>query len=416
MQLAPHPRRRALALCIFFALATSCGGRDTSAPEPTLTSLTTVAGNQQDGTAGVALPVSPTVEARDQEGAPMPDVSVRFIVTGGGALSDTIVITGADGRASTNWLLGPDADATQSLRAVAGTMAADFTATASDPVPGQTYLGRNGYIEYIAGDLPIIITAPHGGTLTPTEIPDRTGDDITTVRDTNTEELARTVGNVFANETGGRPHIIIVRLRRPKLDANRELEEATKGNVLAGRAWVEFHSFVEAAKQAVIDDDGTGFYIDLHGHGHEIPRLELGYMLTRDDLELSDAALDTPEKEQKSSIRTLSQSSAVSFVQILRGATSLGALFEEEGFPAVPSASTPHPGGNEYFIGGYNTSRHGSSNGGPISGVQIETHFTGVRDTQASREAFASALVSVLTEYLALHDPAVAAVAGSGIR
>src|SRR5688572_27180861 len=246
MRLDSHPRRRVLPFVVVFTLAAACGGKDTSAPEPTLASLASVAGNQQSGTAGVALPANPTVEARDQHGASMSNVSVRFIVAGGGALSDTIVITGEDGRASTAWLLGPDADAPQSLRAVAGTIAADFSASASEPAAGQTYLGRNGYIEYIAGDLPIIITAPHGGTLTPAEIPDRTGTDITTVRDTNTEELARTIGTVFMSEVGGRPHIIIVRLRRTKLDANRHVEEATKGNRLAGRAWIEFHSFVEA--------------------------------------------------------------------------------------------------------------------------------------------------------------------------
>jgi len=409
MRIDPHPRRRVLPLVILFTLAVGCGGKDTSAPERTLASLSSVAGNQQHGTAGLALPVGPVVEARDQDGAPMSDISVRFMVTGGGALSDTIVITGQDGRASTTWLLGPDADAPQSLRAIAGAIATDFTATASAPVPGQTYFGRNAYIEYIAGDLPIVITAPHGGTLTPAEIPDRTGTDITTVRDTNTEELLRTISTVFASEAGGRPHSIIVRQRRTKLDANRPLAEATQGNRLASRAWVEFHSFVEAAKQAVIDQHGTGFYIDLHGHGHAIPRLELGYLLVSGELALSDAVLDTPEKEQASSIRTLSQLSPVSFVQILRGATSLGALFEAEGFPAVPSASTPNPGNAEYFDGGYNTQRHGSRSGGPISGVQIETNFVGVRDTQASREAFARALASVLAEYLALHEPAAAA-------
>ncbi len=46
------------------------------------------------------------------------------------------------------------------------------------------------YIEYIAGDLPIILSAPHGGDMVPEEIPDRTQG--TTVRDSRTEELAWT--------------------------------------------------------------------------------------------------------------------------------------------------------------------------------------------------------------------------------
>lgn len=48
---------------------------------------------------------------------------------------------------------------------------------AIDPGPytaGQSYTGRNGYIVYYAGNSPFIFAAPHGGSLAPGEIPDRT--------------------------------------------------------------------------------------------------------------------------------------------------------------------------------------------------------------------------------------------------
>ena len=41
-------------------------------------------------------------------------------------------------------------------------------------VAGQSYFGRNSYVEYIAGNSPVILSAPHGGLLTPSSIPDRT--------------------------------------------------------------------------------------------------------------------------------------------------------------------------------------------------------------------------------------------------
>ena len=37
-------------------------------------------------------------------------------------------------------------------------------------IPGQSYFGQNNYVEYIAGNLPIIIVVPHGGTLTPVNL------------------------------------------------------------------------------------------------------------------------------------------------------------------------------------------------------------------------------------------------------
>ena len=42
-------------------------------------------------------------------------------------------------------------------------------------VPGHSYFGANGYIEYVAGNAPVIFTASHGGALLPASIPDRTG-------------------------------------------------------------------------------------------------------------------------------------------------------------------------------------------------------------------------------------------------
>ncbi len=37
-------------------------------------------------------------------------------------------------------------------------------------VAGQSHLRRNGYVKYIAGNTPVIFTAPHGGTLSPSSI------------------------------------------------------------------------------------------------------------------------------------------------------------------------------------------------------------------------------------------------------
>lgn len=38
-------------------------------------------------------------------------------------------------------------------------------------VPGTSYFDQNNYVEYIAGNLPIIIAVPHGGVLIPSTLP-----------------------------------------------------------------------------------------------------------------------------------------------------------------------------------------------------------------------------------------------------
>jgi hypothetical protein len=273
-------------------------------------------------------------------------------------------------------------------------------------VPGVSYFGRNQYIEYIAGDLPVIFTAPHGGTQQPGEIADRTaercGGTAVTGRDTNTEQLARAIGAAFVARTGKHPHIIINRLHRSKLDANRGRVEAACDDAEAAVAFEEFHAFIGIAKDRVLAVQGRGWYTDLHGHGHPVQRLELGYLLAASDLRQSDSTLDaTAAYENLSSMRTLSQQSSRPFAALLRGPTSLGSLLTQEGFPSVPSTADPAPAPNEeYFSGGYNTLTHGCRAVGSICGVQIEANLAGVRDNEANRIRFAAALARVYASFL----------------
>ena len=283
--------------------------------------------------------------------------------------------------------------------------------------PGVSYFGRNNYIEYIAGNTPIILSAPHGGALTPSSIPDRVqsscGVTPTTVTDANTAELVRAMQQRFFAKFGTYPHVIISNLSRRKLDPNRVQPEAACGNPDATTALNEWHGFIDIAKRAVLATSGKGWYMDMHGHGHTIPRLELGYLLADADLNLSDAALDAAlSYENTASIRTLSQFSPLSFAALLRGPNSLGTLYATNGFPSIPSATDPRPNGTDYFNGGDNTVRHscgagatslGGATGGNICGVQIEANFTGVRDNAASRNRFADATAVVLEEYLRTH-------------
>lgn len=269
--------------------------------------------------------------------------------------------------------------------------------------PGQSYFSPNGYIEYIAGNFPVIITAPHGGSLNPASIPDRTCPNATTVTDANTEVLARQIDTAFYQRYGCHPHIIINRLSRKKLDANREIGEAACGNALAEEAWYAFHAFIDSAKLQVNSVFGRGLYIDLHGHGHAIQRLELGYLLTDSELALADNVLNQPPYSVENSIRNLvaSNLSGLTFSDLLRGPHAFGSLMADRGYPSVPSDDDPYPvNGDPYFDGGYNTNRHGSINGGSIDGIQIECNNTGVRNSYLNRHKFADSLSVTVGQYL----------------
>ena len=164
-------------------------------------------------------------------------------------------------------------------------------------------------------------------------------------------------------EFGCYPHVIINRLHRIKLDANREIVEAANGNSLAEQAWNEFHDFIDDSKISINTQFEKGIYIDLHGHGHDIQRLELGYLMSKTMLQSADLVLNEESNIDLSSIMNLVHDNleGLNHSELIRGETSLGEFYEMENYPAVPSQTDPFPIGSEpYFSGGYNTLRHGS--------------------------------------------------------
>lgn len=283
--------------------------------------------------------------------------------------------------------------------------------------PGVSYFGRNNYIEYVAGNAPVIFTAPHGGSLTPSEIPDRTasacGGSATTTTDLNTDELVRSMQQKYFARFGKYPHIVIVHLSRKKLDANRTNPEAACGDAEANTALDEWHAFIDAAKTSALASSPKAWYMDMHGHGHSIQRLELGYLLSASQLNLTDASLDANAAyEDTASVNTISESAPITLSALLRGSTSLGTLYANNGFRSIPSSADPRPNGDTYLSGGDNTRRHtcgaeatgfGGVTGGNVCGVQVEANYTGVRDNATNRDRFGEVTAIVLEQHLATH-------------
>jgi hypothetical protein len=272
----------------------------------------------------------------------------------------------------------------------------------SDLVPGTSYSGRRGYIEYIPGTLPVVVSAPHGGDMTPAEIPARTWG--TVVTDTNTRETVLAVRDAFIECTGYAPHVVISHLKRTKLDPNREIDEAAQGSPFAENAWREFHDLIELVEEVVVAEWGGGLYLDLHGHGHPNNWVELGYLLNASDLAQPDGVLDGSTFVDKSAIRALARAVEIPFSQLIRGPTSFGGRLAAMGVRSVPSPDDPSPGTEAYFSGGYNTRQHGSQMAERmVSGIQLELPRPGVRDTGENRDLFASRLAAVVEAYLTDH-------------
>ena len=271
---------------------------------------------------------------------------------------------------------------------------------------GKVYFGREHYIEYYAGNLPIILSAPHGGQLTPDEISDRTYG--TFVTDLNTYELTKTIMDSMIVRFGGYPHVILCKLKRTKLDANRDSIEAAQENKYALRAWQEYHHYIEVAKKKITNDQGSGLFLDIHGHGinpdgfYDL-RTWLGYLISSEELDQSNGVLNTNSYQSKSSISAWVDSSSYSFIEVLRGKVSFGSILDSLGYKSLPSINDLSPDGMRYFSGGYNTARHGSRSGGVISSIQIELPKPGIRDNQSTWSSYSKALNATISEYYKIH-------------
>jgi len=113
------------------------------------------------------------------------------------------------------------------------------------------------YLAFYPGDMPLVISAPHGGSLEPEYIPFRlTGNPRA---DLNTQELASEI----AGEMGA-PFFVAAGIKRSKVDFNRPPEEAINGS--PGRNYYDaFHGKLSEYIQLCLDRFGCCFLLDVHG-------------------------------------------------------------------------------------------------------------------------------------------------------
>jgi hypothetical protein len=267
----------------------------------------------------------------------------------------------------------------------------------ADAPIGQPIFGTKQYVEYIPGELPLVISAPHGGLLKPKSVADRRYG----VRDSdaNTQDLARRIAAEVKKQTGKTMPLIISHLHRSKLDPNREIKEAAQGGKTAEKIWHEYHDLIDQALKAAVARHGRAFFIDLHGQSHKDVRVELGYMHSVIDLAKPKEEIDSSDFQKSGSIQLLAElNPSVAYSDLLFGPESLGAMIEVRGFHATPSPRMALPS-EPYFRGGYTVYRHAKASAS-VAGVQIEANRIRLRDTPENRQKFAESLVQALLIYL----------------
>ncbi|CAF0983730.1 unnamed protein product [Adineta steineri] len=268
------------------------------------------------------------------------------------------------------------------------------------------------------GNVNLIISAPHGGTLLPDDLPNRTiggclrktgtnagicawwfndtctdGErcNATTVRDTLSDEFAENVANELNIQYQLKPFIVIGKWNRIKIDFNREINEATLNHPEAIAAHHSYHSNIQQAINKINQNFGKGLLLDIHGHSAGNYTM-VGYLLTSNQLNVNN--LNT--LSVTTSIESLCSSNRE---ECIRGHSSFGTALELNNLGiAYPSLANPKPGALRFLSGGYITSNYKST----INTIQTELPY----DVRAgnNRRTFARNYAKAIIHYMKLNN------------
>ncbi|MFT3686737.1 MAG: N-formylglutamate amidohydrolase [Phycisphaerales bacterium] len=210
-------------------------------------------------------------------------------------------------------------------------------------------------VTFQRGTLPIIICAPHGGTIRVPGSTDRTAKGSVTVRDVNTAEIALLCAQRLTDKLGGKPYFVIAQFSRKDADANRAEDEGVE-NDAARAQYRAYHRALEAAVKECREKYGDALLIDIHGQVNRPDALVRG---TRNG------------KTVTALVKRAGQSA-------LTGPDSLFGQLKTKGYTVVPDLTTDDAepdtatARETFFDGGYIVAHYGSDQPGGVDAIQIE--------------------------------------------
>ena len=247
---------------------------------------------------------------------------------------------------------------------------------------GQTLLHSetpNPYVKIQIGNLPIILSAPHGGEMPLPNTKIRRGEGLATggsgfaiARDTGTEELTELIAKAMEKKWGQKPYLVIAKAHRKYVDPNRPPEIAFEDSN-AKPVYEAYHQALQNACRNVQKSFQKGLLLDIHGQGTAKDTVFRG----------------TQDGKTVTLLRQRFGEAAHS------GKSSLFGRFQAKGFQVHPN---PFDGKEQAgFRGGFIVQTYGSHQGYGIDAMQLEFGINfRLKD---GREKTAATLVDAVAEY-----------------
>ena len=207
---------------------------------------------------------------------------------------------------------------------------------------------KSDLVEIVAGDLPIVITAPHGGVLPIPGADERKNSSLpqfVTVLDGRTDVLAQATASEVEALFGKKPWIVIAKFSRKYADANRPAKYGTESELALAQHKI-YHDAVRKAVDTVKAKYGKGILLDIHGQGADAATVFRGTQNLKTVKGLSDDVLFGPRSFLKS--------------------------LESNEVTIFPDTGHSHERESPKFDGGYTVQTYGLNNKNGIMAIQLE--------------------------------------------
>ena len=231
-----------------------------------------------------------------------------------------------------------------------------------------------------AGQLPVVLSAPHGGTLQIRGVEPRQGAGMAkgpsgffTGRDAGTSELAVALADAIEKRMGKRPYLVVSKVHRKYLDPNRPSGIAYEDSD-AAPVYQRYHGMLHRYCKEILEEHHTGLLLDIHGQGSSSKTLYRGTANGKTVARLKERFGESAHTGEKSLFGTLDRLGWTVFPPMGDGKEQSG------------------------FTGGYIVQTHGSHQPNGLDAMQLE--FGADYRNKTQREKTAEVLAQAIGEYL----------------
>ena len=211
----------------------------------------------------------------------------------------------------------------------------------------------SGLVTAQPGELPIVLTAPHGGRedVPGCELRTPVGSRFVTSTDLNTDALAEAIASEIKRLTGKAPYLIVARFHRKYIDANRRADEAYAGAACKA-VYDEYHATARRFVDEVRQRHRHAVLFDIHGQAKYPDSILRG-------------------TQHGSTVRGLL---ARSGAEAVTGANSVFGQFAAMGYKIAPPNDLPPTARveTEGYTGGHIVVTYGSNRTDGVDAIQLE--------------------------------------------